>query len=549
MSTKQSAAETLASQLTIETDSGEVPNGVMANLIELIVDQHTYLTDMFTIRLADSDLHLLDEGPFDLGTALTITAENNEGQSITLMAGEVTALEPVFDEGMVAELVVRGYDRSHRLYREMKSRTFVNQKDSDLAQAIAKEHDLEADIKPTAMVYDHIYQHNQSDLEFLIQRAWRIGYECFVCDKTLTFRPPPQGKEAVLLTWGNDLHTFFPRLTLAEQVSELFVRGWDPDRLRPIIGRAQSKNGRLFPQVKESKEAAAWAGQFGDSRLTIVDQPVLNQAEADAMARARLDEISGAFIEAEGTAFRRPEIRAGQMVELAALGQRFSGVYLVTTAQHIYAADGLTTTFTVRGARTGSLAEQISRERPLTRWPGVVPALVTNTDDPQDWGRVKVKFPWLAEDAESDWARLISAGAGPQAGFVAVPDVGDEVLVAFEHGDFSRPYVLGSTWNGRHKLPPAAAKTRAGEKPLVRTWRSRNGHQITLYDDSQQKIEIKSKNGLLITLDDNSKSITISADNEITLKARGNLVLEAGGSMDLKANGPINVNGAVINLN
>ena len=83
---------------------------------------------------------------------------------------------------------------------------------------------------------------------------------------------------------------------------------------------------------------------------------------------------------------------------------------------------------------------------------------------------------------------------------------------------------------------------------MVRTWTSREGHQITLFD-TDKKIEIKSAGGLHITLDDNSKNIIIEADNEIQIKARGNMALEAGGNMDIKASGNVTVKGATINLN
>jgi hypothetical protein len=82
----------------------------------------------------------------------------------------------------------------------------------------------------------------------------------------------------------------------------------------------------------------------------------------------------------------------------------------------------------------------------------------------------------------------------------------------------------------------------------VRTWTSRSGHQITLFDD-EKKIEVKSAAGLTITLDDNGKNIIVQADNEIQLRARGNMSLEAGANLDIKASGNVTVKGATINLN
>lgn len=543
------AKTVLASQLYIffkENDSIPIP--FMSQLLEAEVEQHSHLPDTCTLRFVDSGLKLLDGGELALGKAIKITAENeNENEKPhTLFDGEITALEPGFADYMVAELVVRGYDKSHRLYRRCQSRTFVNKKDSDIAQTIAGEYGLKTEIKPTSTIYEHLFQNNQPDLLFLLERAWRIGFECFVRDDTLFFRPPPQGETAVTLTWGDDLLSFYPRLTMAEQVEEVMVRGWDAAQQKPIVGRAQVKQGKLFPAIKE--KVTDWLSKFGGGKLVVTDQPVISQAEADLLAKARLNERSGAFVQAEGSAFRRPDIRAGQFVEIQALGERLSGRYLVTSARHVYTAEGLVTHFSVRGARTGSFAEQIRGERPLSRQLGVVPAVVTNTHDPKNWGRVKVKFPWLTEADESTWARVLSSGAGPDAGFFAVPDVGDEVFVAFEQGDFNFPLVLGGVWNGRHPLPPAAHKASASQKPQVRTWCSRTGHQITLFD-TEKKIEIKSAAGLTIILDDNGKNIIVQADNEIQLKARGNMILEAGANLDIKASGSVTVKGATIQLN
>lgn len=558
----------LSSQIYIKVNGRLAEDDVMANLIEVTVEQHAHLPDMFAIRLHDAGLNFIDGGPFDLTQPVEIGAFGPDEEPLPLISGEITALEPNFNASMVAELVVRGYDRSHRLYRVQKSRAFLNVKDSDLAQTIAANANLDAEVAATTVIYDHVYQDNQSDLTFLMERAWRIGYECFLEGETLYFRPPPADAAAqTTLAWGEDNLAVRPFMTLAEQVDEVLVKGWDAEKQEPIVGQAQ--NGRLYPDIDEERDGAEWAAAFGRGQMVITDQPVVSQREADLLAEARLNERSGAFITVHGSVFRRPDVKAGQMIRLEGLGKRFSGRYLVTEARHVYDPQtGLETDFTVRGLRAGLLSELVDDAEPRRRWPGVVTAVVTNTDDPKGWGRVKVKFPWLADDVESDWARLALPDAGGGGGMAAAPAVGDEVLVAFAHGDFSRPFVLGGLWNGRSPAPPEVTDAQRGAHSQVRAWRSRNGHRVTMrddlergvtvetaaghrltLDDSGDQITLSSRDGLTIRLDNRKRRITIEGDGDVNVAANGNMNLRARGNMNLAADGQVNVKGAMINLN
>src|SRR6185295_11928909 len=110
---------------------------------------------------------------------------------------------------------------------------------------------------------------------------------------------------------------------------------------------------------------------------------------------------------------------------------------------------------------------------------GVVVGVVTNNQDPDGMGRVKVKFPWLSDQDESHWARVAAPMAGKERGFYFLPEVEDEVLVAFEHGDARFPYVLGALWNGKEGPP---AKNDDG-KNNIRVIKSRSGHIIRLTDE------------------------------------------------------------------
>ena len=518
---------------------------------EIVVEQHVHLPDMFTIRLTDSNLlEFLDKGLLDLTKTVEVRVNTEEEVVHTLMKGEITSLEPAFDEGMNAELIVRGYDQSHRMFRETHSRAFLNIKDSDLASQFAGEAGLSPSVDTTSTVYEHLYQDNQSNLAYLTHRAWRIGYECYVEDKTLYFRKPKM-EGNVKLTWGDNLLSFYPRVTLAEQVDEVFVRGWDVAEQAPIVGRASGNSGNLYPGIPE-KKGPQWASKFGTGKFVVVDQPVVSQAEADILAQARLDEFSGSYIQAEGTAFRCPEIRAGKIVNIKALGERLSGDYLVTSARHVYTEKGLHTHFSVRGAKTGTLAEELAPEQKIHRWPGVVIGKVTNVDDPDKWGRVKLKFPWMSDDAESDWARVASAGGGQEAGLYAIPHIEDEVLVAFEYGDINQPFVLGGLWSSPIKIPPDAGT--GGEQPKTRIWQTVAGHKISMFDNAEDKIELVTKGGHALTIsdkekkisiistggnkiiiDDNSNTITVESNQTVEVKAASDVTVTAGTSMEFQA--------------
>ena len=194
---------------------------------------------------------------------------------------------------------------------------------------------------------------------------------------------------------------------------------------------------------------------------------------------------------------------------------------------------------------------------------GVVVGIVTNNQDPEALGRVKLKFPWLSDDQESDWARIASPMAGLERGMFFLPEVDEEVLVTFEHSDIRKPVVLGGLWNGTDKPP---ADNEDGENN-IRLIRSRSGHVI-VFDDTEgsEKIEIidkKEKNK--ITIDTAENTITITTDKDIALtapegkisldckelevKASSSAKIESDQSLDVKAGATLTIEGQTVNIN
>ena len=155
-----------------------------------------------------------------------------------------------------------------------------------------------------------------------------------------------------------------------------------------------------------------------------------------------------------------------------------------------------------------ALSDTVADEDQAAKLYGVVVGVVTNNKDPENLGRVKVKFPWLQESDESYWARIATLMAGPDRGTFFLPEVGDHVLVAFEQGDINYPFVLGALWTLKQKPP----FNNADGKNNIRAIKSRSGHVIIFDDNNKEKKEkiiIKTNKGYDITLNDGAGQILI----------------------------------------
>lgn len=156
---------------------------------------------------------------------------------------------------------------------------------------------------------------------------------------------------------------------------------------------------------------------------------------------------------------------------------------------------------------------------------GVTIGIVTNNQDPEKLGRVKVSFPWLSNTDESAWARMLSPMAGKDRGFYFLPEVNDEVLVAFEHGDINFPYVLGALWNGKDK-PPIANDDGKNNQRVIK---SRSGHKIILDDtDGKEKIIIHDKTGKnQITIDSKENTMSIKVEKDLKIETKGKIIVKS----------------------
>jgi phage protein D len=278
-----------------------------------------------------------------------------------MLTGQITSLRPTFPSGGQPTLAVSGLNLLHSLRRRQRSRPYRGMTDNDIARDVARRLGVEIEVKNgyagSRIEHKYIFQHNQYDILFLMQRARRIGYDLYVKETgarggaqggTLYFGPSTGERRTTYeLEYGKTLIEFQPNLTTAKQVNRVEVHAWDRVHKRPITGEAERENleTRGLPNARDQQQIAR---AFAEREEIIADRPVDNRDEANQMAQETLERIAKDMVKGSGSVIGLPGLRAGTVLHLEGLGERFSGRYFVTSTTHTIGGSGYTTRFECR---------------------------------------------------------------------------------------------------------------------------------------------------------------------------------------------------------
>jgi phage protein D/phage baseplate assembly protein gpV len=559
------------------TLAADVRNAVRS----LTYDNNIDTADMFTLQLNNADLRFTDSALFDVGKTVEIHL-GYVGELQPMMLGEITAVSPSFPEGGAPTLTITGYDKSHRMrHNSPPQKTFKYFNDSLIAAQIAAENGLIPVVDPTSTY--------SSDWALLQELADWNSFQVYVHWDKLYFRYPRPQTEMVVLEWGKNLSSFTPRLSTSGQVGVEVIRGYDYELAQAIVA--------ILPVVSLDTDLDDIIERLGSSfidqlvslgRYVVRGEPVKNYLQALKRGKSILQQLllEGLY-EGSGNCVGMPDLRAGDMIEVRGIGKRFSGKYRLSRVTHVVDEGGYRTSFEVTQKASslllGSLRKKLQDTPPPNRQPrmeGVMVGIVRNNiGDPKKLGRVQVVLPKLSEDELSQWAPVASfmAGGTPEQpgnpkkswGGYFLPDIGDEVLVAFVQGDLNQPVIIGSLWNST--TPPPETNQGPNAKKLIKT---KTGMQI-LFDETPglenlviqdkegnnsvtldakpgaESITLKDKAGSTIQMSTTSGDIAIShkAGSTIILKADGTLSLSAPGTVELKSTGgDINLEAANVNV-
>lgn len=518
------------------------------NLETVRVERSLWMPSRCTIRFEDPAFELIDKGTFEIGKALKISIPDISGTFTEVFDGEITDLAVEQGANGQHQLVVGALDKGHRLAAVTNYRTFTKKKYSDIAKTVAGDAGLGADITATTAEIEYVVQATNS-YAFLWEIARRIGYDWWIDAGKLCFKPS-QTTAGPTLKFGDTLHDFRVRYSGAVKGSKITVQGWNPETQQAVKGdEASTLGGSSMPAIgsdapfaKEgrSKAKSAWAKEYKTGAFIAT-----TTTEAQAVAKALAQQADATEVFARGMASSTPKLVPGKTVKIENMGTKVKGAYYVTSVEHSWGegAPGTTTRFTAGNKQPVGLADLVGASgtgAPSWGVNGVVAGVVTNLEDPDKAGRVKVKFPSLSATDESDWARVVSVGAGPATGIEFLPEVNDEVMVAFEQGDLRRPIVLGGVWSKKNKPPIAeTAKT-----VKMRTIQSRKGHKIEIQDgDGDDKMAVT------ITLKDGKTRLHLAQDKvEIEANSKPLTIKSGQASIAFDANGGITIKGQKVTI-
>jgi phage protein D/phage baseplate assembly protein gpV len=443
------------------------------------------------------------------GTGLRVLiAEQQE----PLFVGQVTAIEHGYTSARGRELRVRGYDLLHQLRKRQSVRAHVQVTTRDLAQELVADLGLTVQATEPGPLWPRLIQHRQSDLELLQEVAERCGLYLALRGNVLHLLTLQGSGEIVPLALGATLLEARIEINSDTVCRTVAAAGWDPSRIETHEGQAS------FARVGRAVAAEVIPARVGgDSKRELVDEETPSDDHASGIAQAELDLRTAQEVTLSGVAQGDTRLRPGTLVEVTGVDDTVAGRYVLSAITHTI------------DARKGFLSEISSyppAPRPRARSSVAAPGVVTQIDDPERLGRVRVSLPTYS-NIETDWMGVLSAGAGAGKGFMTLPDIGDHVLVLFAHEDPGQGVVLGGLYGVQE--PPDVGI----DGGIVRryTLLTPGGQRIRL-DDGQQTIRLENSGGSYCEL--SPQQVRVHAVVDLEIEAPGQRVVIRGKNIDFE---------------
>jgi phage protein D/phage baseplate assembly protein gpV len=553
-------------QAKIEIDGSALPGTVFDELTVLRVRKSRGRSAVCEIRFRDGLNH---DSTFQLGGEVKVSVISETSESNEIFVGDIASLE--IDVAVTGEdLVVTAYDKGFALGRTTVAKTYLSMTASDIASDIASRNGLTAEVGPLGSQVYEVFNQAGTDYQLLDELCEAANFQWFVDGAKLVVGQRATSA-AVVITAGDNLRDFRMRCSVAQQPAKVTVRTWDSKAKEVSTGEATSYTAGSEADAATDSLVVP-ATKHGDAIVFGVN--LADGSAATKRAKAINDTFRDSLFTGRGEVDVNAAIKPGALIEIKQLGDRWSRKYFVTDVDHVMgSAQPFVTRFVLGESGPSSLVDLLgaspgtSADR-LTA--GLTPAIVTDNDDPDGLGRVKVSLKVIGDTHESDWARVVQQGAGPERGWLILPEIDDEVVVGFENGDLNRPIVLGGVANTVDQ-PPTDLAAPVDGAVSTRSFTSRTGHLLVFSEEGgaddgimikhsdkklifnldKEKVELTG-NDQPITIKNGTSKITINKDSinieadKITLKSTQAMKIEAGSTLDAKATSNLTLDGTQV---
>ncbi len=485
-----------------------LPAVELRSLMAVRVQQRLSLPTLCELTFADPRGTLASPGVAP-GTALRVATS---AQVEPLFAGEVTAVEYAHVAGGPREVRVRGYDLLHRLRKRQPVRAHVQVTLRDVARELVSELGLSVEAPAPGPLWRHLVQHGQSDLDFLTDLADRCGVYLVLRDGALRLMTLEGEGAPVPLLLGESLREATVEVNGDPACRAVSADGWDPLRARHYSARvSRARQGR---QV-EVEAPPSLLGSPGERAL--VNELAEGDSHTEAAAQAELDHRSAREVVLTALAEGDARLRPGVPVEVRGITPAVAGRYVLTAVNHVL------------DTRRGFVSELSSAPPPRrTRKLASMATLgvVSSVEDPDGLGRVRATLPAYG-GVETEWMQVLCAGAGKGKGLVALPDVGDHVLLVMADGDPARGVVMGGLFG---EEAPEDSGVESGEVRRY-TVRTPGGHLLRL-DDAGPSLRVEDGNGSYLEM--TPSGVRLHAKASLDIEAPGQPVVILGQSIDFR---------------
>lgn len=464
---------------------------------------------------------------------ISISPSNMATDSPLVFNGIITEAQMVRTSGASGGIIINGYSPTILLEGTPNIRSFSDQSLSDIVNQVLKSYPSE-ELQPAVSIekdtpLPYTVQYSESDFGFLCRMAQKKGQWFYFNGEELLFGKPKS--KNFTLEYGRTLHSF--NIEMRAKSLGFEYLGYDPSN-----GEMQKANSmevnyqpegysktiyesskKMFPNT--STMLYSHSLEEGNSRTHLIDRITtqLQSRTADLVtAKGDSDETGlriGDVITIKEPAFSL----TGNLLD--GLQEQNFGNYIITDILHICDESGnYHNSFDAVPETVSSPPYGNVHSFPVAE---SQPATVISNDDPAGLGRIQVAFAWQQEsEAKTPWIRMTNPHSGGNKGFYFIPEVGEEVLIAFEGGNAEKPFVLGAMYNG------SASSGYADQENKIKAIHTRSGHIIKFTED--ESIQITDKSGNEILFDTTSKNITITAPETVTINAK-NIVMNADESI------------------